>query len=418
MKTTQYLFFLCFLFSAFTTNAQTYPPPTGVFCSCGPTLDTGNGSVDPAVAAKTFVKGILVRVPWRLLEPTDNTFDWTLIDGQIAAANSFNKKISLGIENGPGVPKWLFDMGVPRIISTFPRTDTIATPWDSIYLAQWAQFVAALGAKYQNDTTIQLVYISNSTANGFEMQLPFQSTPTLVQAGYTDEKMTRSWKQCMDAFNGAFPNHYLTNDFHPVNNSNTVADSVYAYAIATIGNRYGANAWWWTQKNTVTYPAQYTISQHSAKNNQFTGVQFANSGTADSAKFGEGGMPVALQLAIDDGICYWEIWNQDILNPQFEDLLTNASCNTQTTATLQIQSNQNLVSVFPNPASSMLTIAFDYMGQSAIASICTLTGQKIISQKVISGTTVLDVSAIPNGVYIAEVENANSKTRIRCLVLH
>lgn len=201
-----------------------------------------------------------------------------------------------------------------------PISDTIAVPWDNTFLTKWTDFIAALGARYKNDTTIQLVYITNSTANGFEMQLPFVSNPTLTAAGYTDTKMIQSWKTVIDAYNTAFPNHYLSNDFHPVNSSNAVADSVYAYAQLKMGPRYGANAWWWTQKNTTVYPSQYSILTNSANNNSFTGVQFAYSGTTDSAQFGMGGMPAAMQLAVTSKICYWELWNQDILNSKFDSL--------------------------------------------------------------------------------------------------
>jgi len=79
------------------------------------------------------------------------------------------------------------------------------------------------------------------------MQLPFDPTPSYTSIAYTDQKVIDSWKEVIDAFNSSFPNHYLTNDFHPVNQSNIVADSIYAYAKLNIGSRYGANGWWWTQ---------------------------------------------------------------------------------------------------------------------------------------------------------------------------
>lgn len=394
-------------------TAQNYPPPTGVYCSCGPTLGTGYGSVDPAIATKPFVKGILVRVPWRLIETEDDVYSWKLIDDQIAAANSFGKKISLGIGNGGGIPQWLYAKGAKQIVATSPRVDTIAVPWDSIYLAQWTQFVAELGNRYNADTTIQLVYITNSTANGFEMQMPFQSIPTLANAGYSDENMTSSWKWCIDAFNAAFPNHYLSNDFHPVNGSNAVADSVYAYAQKAISSRYGANAWWWTQKNAQTvYPAQYAISLHSAKNNKFTGVQFANSGTTDSAKFGSGGMQGALQLAIDDGICYWEIWNQDILNPAFEQLLTDADCKSVSTAIDNAKTSA--ISLYPNPAQNVVYIEGNVPHYSI--TVYTPTGQKVLSHRATNLFTTINIEGLAAGLYIAQIETANTTTLIKLLI--
>lgn len=399
------LFVFCSLLSIETT-AQNYPAPSGLYCSCGPTLGTGNGSVDPRVAAKPFVKGILVRIPWELLEPTNNNFSWTLLDGQITAAKNYNKKISLGIGNGPGIPNWLYDMGAKKIIASVPRTDTIAVPWDSIYMAQWTEFVLELGNRYANDTTISLVYITHSTGNGFEMQLPFQSTPTLPDIGYTDALMIDSWKNTINAFNSAFPNHYLSNDFHPVNGSDAVADSVYSYATKTIGNRYGASAWWWTQKNAQSvYPSQYAISKHSAQNNIFTGVQFANNGTNDSAKFGAGGLPGALDLAITDKICYWEIWNEDILNPKFEALFTDASCKTTTFINEIVNKKLRL---YPNPAHETITIYYPDLETGFTTTIYNTNGKIVLQNSNTTSTQRINISSLPPAMYIVKVQSGKA----------
>lgn len=250
------LLFLSLSLSSQISPIPSYPPPTGVFCSCGPTTGVGAGSVNPTIASNPFVKGILVRVGWHHLEPSKNQYNWALIDGQIAAAQIYNKKVSLAIGSGISIPQWVFNEGAQRLVTSLPLNDTIAVPWDSIYLKHWTEFVTALGNRYQNDTTIVLVYMTHSTGNGYEMQLPFVTTPSLQVAGYTDTKMIQSWNKVINTFNGSFPNHYLTNDFHPVNGSNVVGDSVYIHATNVMGNRYGASAWWWTQKNTTVYPSQ------------------------------------------------------------------------------------------------------------------------------------------------------------------
>lgn len=214
------------------------------------------------------------------------------------------------------------------------------------------------------------------------MQLPFVTTPTLAAVGYTDAKMTASWKTIIDAFNAAFPNHCLSNDFHPVNGSNAVADSVYAYAVSAIGNRYGANAWWWTQHNTSVYASQYSILQNSAVNNNFTGVQMAYSGTNDSASFGAGGMPAALQLAINDGVCYLEFWNNDILNPAFDSLLTYATCQ-QTTAIERRIGEEFDFTIYPNPVQNKIIIELPQRNFSV--QIFDVAGHKILERKIFTG---------------------------------
>lgn len=402
---------LCLLLPFSVFAQPNYPAPTGLYCSCGPTTGSGFGSVNPQVASKDFVEGILVRVVWEHCEKTDSVFDWSLIEGQIQAANSYNKKISLAVGSGPLVPDWVYQKGAISLQVTMPPSgDTIAVPWDSVYLHYWTRFVSALGERFDGDSTIRLVYISNSSTNGFEMQLPFGSTPTLTDLSYSDAKMIASWKKVVDAFGAAFPSHYLSNDFHPVNGSNAVADSVYVYASQTLGSRYGANAWWWTQKNTGVYPAQYEIMKHSVQNQGFTGVQFANSGTNDSAAFGAGGMPEAMNLAIQDGICYWEVWNSDILNPDFEDVLSHASCKT----TSQPEFSVPDISIYPNPTQGILILEMD--GEASV-SIYNANGQRMNGFH-LQGTQNINLKAmgLSPGIYFIRIE-MEGKASSRMIVL-
>ena len=391
-----------------------YPPPTGVYCSCGPTTGTGNGSVDPAIAAKPFVKGILVRVTWDLMEPTDDNYNWSLIDGQIAAANYYNKKISLGVGCGIHIPQWVFSAGAQRLVSSVPFADTLAVPWDLTFLNKWTDFITAFGNRYQNDTTIQLIYMTASTGNGFEMQLPFVTTPTLTSVGYTDTQMISSWKTIINAFNIAFPNHYLTNDFHPVNGSNAIADSVYNYAVSTIGKRYGASGWWWTQHNTIVYPSQYAILQNSAVNCIFTGIQMAYSGTKDTAVFGAGGMPAALQLAIDNDVYYWEIWNQDILNPEFEELLTEATSGKAVSISQSLTDNKH-INAYPNPVRNYLNI--ELSEENSFVEVMDWTGRSVFFKPNCSGRIQVDCSRFPGGIYLIRSRKVNGPSLCQKVII-
>lgn len=401
-----FLFCLLVISCRYSIAQPSFPPPAGVYCSCGPTTGNGWGSVNPSVAAKPYVKGILVRVGWDILEPTDGNYNWALIDTQVNRAKQYGKKVSLGIGCGIHIPQWVFDSGAQRLVSSMPFNDTLAVPWDSYYLSKWKEMITDLGSRYINDTTIQLVYMTHSTANGFEMQLPMSVSPTLSAIGYTDKKMADSWKEVIDAFSTAFPNHYLSNDFHPVNGSNAVADTVYKYAATTVGQRYGAAAWWWTQKNTGVYPAQYSIMKNSVDSNVFSAVQFAKSGTKDSAAFGAGGMPGALQLAINDGICYWEVWNDDILNPDFDTLLSSATCNTVSVEETAVYTNHD-VQVYPNPSDG--TFNLQLPEQNAVVTITGINGKlikRIVAKQ--EKNIILELSDAQKGIYLVHIKDEHN----------
>lgn len=385
-----------------------YPVPTGVYCSCGPTFATGTGSVDPIIAQKDFVKGILVRVGWNVMEPTNNSYNWAVLDTQIYRARNYGKKVALGFVNGPSAPQWLYNLGAQRAIIGAPFNDTIPYPWDSTYLAQWEDFIAAMGNHYANDTTITLIHMTNATANGFEFFLNPTSLFNWANVGYTDDKMIQSWKRVVNSFKNAFPNHYLDNDFHPIfltpNSSNIPSDSIYLYATQTLGSQYGAFSSWWSQNNTNTYATQYADLVNSA-NNTFATVQLAYNGTTDSASFGVGGLPAAMQLAVSQNICYWEVWNQDILNPDFDSTLSNITClNTGITEDNIIN---NTFNIYPNPATNYITI--DNM-QGGTIIIQNMLGKCMYSNKTTAENLTIPIDRWAAGLYIVSIKNNSTIT--------
>jgi hypothetical protein len=84
---------------------------------------------------------------------------------------------------------------------------TMPVPWDPVHLAAWTHFIARLVERYRDHPAIALVHMTDASANGFEMQLPF--TPEDRQGwqriGYTTDRHSASWRSVIDAFAAAFP---------------------------------------------------------------------------------------------------------------------------------------------------------------------------------------------------------------------
>lgn len=351
-------------------------PPTGVYVSGGPTTPM-NSSVKASNANFSFVSGVLVRLNWKDLEPTDDAFDWTLIENQIDSANHYGVQISLAVGAGDNLPDWLLPQIETYSFNFMGDVATRAVPWDAAFLSEWSEFVLALGNKFDGVPTISMVYITNASANGFEMQLPSGAVvPDWSTLGYSETSIINSWKTVIDAFDEGFPNSFLSNDFHPILGSNTPADSIYNYASTTIGGRYGASAWWWSQHNTTVYPSQFDLLQNSASNS-FATVQVARSGTQDSALLGAGGLYGALQTAKDVGICYWEIWEQDIVNTNFHPLFDTIACSsTSTGVETGLNEKSSELIIRTNPSANYLTIETE-METPYVASIYNLMGQVV-----------------------------------------
>lgn len=302
--------------------------PAGIYCSCPPTSPTGSVSVTPAVAAIPWVDGVLVRIAWHDLQPAPNVFDWTLLDGQVAAANQAGKKIALAIMNGPKTPSWVYASGAVAFAYSFQGNPvTMPIPWDAVYLSAWTQFVTQLGARYAGNSTISLVHVTHSTANGFEMQLPF-SPPDVQQwqsAGYLVSTHVASWQSVIDAFATAFPNHAIDVECHPVLSNDAVAQQVIGYGRATWGARFGSFAGWWSENNALNvYPGMNSVMQNAAATT-FAGVQLVASYTLTPSAFAPGGLSGTLDLAVAGAIDYIEVWNGDLTNPALTDLLRETS---------------------------------------------------------------------------------------------
>lgn len=311
-------------------------PPTGVYVSSTLTSSTSH-SVMKGDVERPFVKGVLVRVKWADLEPTQVGYDWSLLDAELDRADSYGTKVTLAVLNGPASPTWLEAAGAQMFAYTFRGVAgaKMPVPWDAVYLDVWTDFITALGERYSNRPTITLVHITHSTYNGFEMGLsPARGgEEAWVAAGYTRDKLVWSWQDVIDAFWGAFPNKPLDVEVHPIFNGEdgTIASDIVDYGSAMLGKRFGVFAAWWSQNHAVNvYPAMFEIIKQAAATS-FATVQFVASAVKEPDRFTgiigtnpSDALVGAINLALSNGVRYLEIWNADIQAAEFQQILTDA----------------------------------------------------------------------------------------------
>src|SRR5258706_872613 len=73
----------------------------------------------------------------------------------------------------------------------------------------------------------------------------------------------------------------------------------------------------------------------------------------------------------------------------------------------QSQDNSS-IEIFPNPASSKLLLSgFNGNFSGAEILVLDLSGRKIFSEKISSSQNEIDVSSLPNGIYLLELKNEN-----------
>ncbi|WP_164887392.1 beta-galactosidase [Hahella sp. KA22] len=303
-------------------SGRTEPPKTyelaGIYCSCGPTNSTSS-SVFNNIEEAAYLDGVLVRIPWAEMEPSPGVYDWTLLDQQLGKAKAQGLHVTFALLNGYAAPPWLESEGADMLDYIFrgdiPRR--LPIPWDETYLRYLTNFITALGARYSGEEALQLVHMTNSTTNGFEMQYFFdaQAEADFYAKGYSESVLINSWKRILDAYSQAFDDTRLDLDVHPVLGSPTVAEQVVAYGQAAIGARFGVFGAWWSRRNAeVAYPEMYSLLLSGAASS-FAGVQLV--GTASTRAYNEitrEDLLDAIKFALQSGIYYIEVWNQDLLN--------------------------------------------------------------------------------------------------------
>ena len=186
--------------------------PRGVYSLFGTGTSIANDALENPDLA-----GFSIRQNWADLEPSEGSFDWSFLDSEVAKATAVGKGILLRINTQAGKPAWVTaaieeaggifltfdDDGVPTTIPVF---------WDPTFLAKKKAMIAALGAHFTNNPTVQIVVASFANATSEDWSVP-HTAPAIADwfaVGYTTEKMLDAGKQIIDATMAAFPNQYVT----------------------------------------------------------------------------------------------------------------------------------------------------------------------------------------------------------------
>lgn len=223
------------------TTQDEVPKPSGIFSS--------SGSGTTAVLNNTAVRGVLVRAAWKDIEPTEGNFNFTSLDIQINNLKAKGKKFSLAVNaGGVGSADWLITQkNVPYFDYLFRGLPyKLPLIWNDTVLAYMGKFAEKLAEKYNNDTSLLLVYIPQMTANGNEGHLNGFNQTAFVTAGYSESKWIDASIKNAKNFALAFNKKALAFEVHDLFNSSTPASSILnsLWADNTLNHRVGAAMWW------------------------------------------------------------------------------------------------------------------------------------------------------------------------------
>ena len=176
---------------------------------------TGNPNLD-----KAWVDGFRWREQWNVVQPDSlDVYDWSNTDAAIATVAAKGKKLTLSIAAGISSSPGIYDGTRP---CTHFACDTDGDgvndsdmPFpDRTYLAKWDAFVYAMGARYDDDPNVALVFVTGMGQQVVE----FHVTNTVanenawnklaVAAGYANksEAIQTAAQHVINTFVSAFPN--------------------------------------------------------------------------------------------------------------------------------------------------------------------------------------------------------------------
>ena len=260
------------------TNAYNADPANGTVTS--PPTFTANSN-----AANPLVFGASIGYTWSQLEPSEGTYNWTLIENDMTWWAAQNKQCLLRVMTGgtkkndssvphfgktcyKATPQWVFDAGSASVTvsGTGGANDGTIYPvyWDSTYLAKYEAFITAFAARYDGDPRVHSVMIGLGC---FGEGLIDESGGTLAQqlaygwtaAGYTQAVWTTAYTTIIAAHKAAFKSTPLTVecgttyiDWNSTYNENTIIAVALQYNI-------------WLQDNGMVNKLSYpqSIQHHS-----------------------------------------------------------------------------------------------------------------------------------------------------------
>jgi FG-GAP-like repeat/Beta-galactosidase len=191
--------------------------PRGVF-----SLGTAGRPSSSTALSNPAVAGVSLRLHWSDLEPSEGVYNWSFFDVEIERAQAAGKKVLLRVgTGGDNMPSWVMTAVRSAGGRTFTFTDnagahTIPVFWDPTFLAKKSAMIAALGARYSANPTVQAVAASFANATSDDWAVPHNNVPDPGYstsevtrwrlAGYTSANLINAGNFVIDATLRAFPN--------------------------------------------------------------------------------------------------------------------------------------------------------------------------------------------------------------------
>ena len=143
---------------------------------------------------------------WSQLEPTEGTFDFSTLDGDLAAVSAYNiahPSATLGVKlrvwGANDAPEWAKVMdGSPIVTDVNNQPATVGHWWQPDYRAAWAVLQTALAARYDSNPLINEVVVA-SCASLTDEPTVMAATPDVASVLLADGWSNAAEQACLDS---------------------------------------------------------------------------------------------------------------------------------------------------------------------------------------------------------------------------
>ncbi len=409
------------------------------------------GPVDKAIPTTSytqpFVTGGAIRITWGTLEPSENVYDWSFLDNEIATAQNAGKKVSIAVfASAIGTPAWLWDYPVIpfNFIDMNPNhasyldTLKLPLPYDTIYLAKLSDFLYALGNHYASDPNIAYMRdASGMITEGWGLADTDAYGNSWAAYNYSPDTLMYAYRKILDTYMAAFP---FTSQWVEVGNISFehelsgnsqiyVGEQMALYGFTNYPDRFNV----WREDFSTCFP-------DPPPSNSFWHILWDNPchcGAQALSSVQDGGgtdcsfdmspcdnitvcskdtvLWKAIERALDYKMPYLEIYPQDIEDVSLQSVLQQAAdslsvvCSQLTILSALSNTRGMSLEIYPNPSGGKTIIEFSLAGTSqASIDIYNLLGEKVLAVEdgiFLSGkhTAVVDAKNLPAGTYFIKL---------------
>lgn len=390
------------------------------------------------------ISGVVVRFKWTDLETTPGNFNWTFIDGEIAKAKLYNKKVTL---QPLSTPSWLGSIGVQQYYyidtnsahSTYNQIVSGVIPWDTIYIKRYKILLQNLASKYANDTTVSYI---NTIGGAFSRNLPqtvlmdttLKTSESFYKVfNYNADILGNIMNQMTDLYMSLFPNtplwcsvDYVTFQTAATGQPfNYLASLVCNYGIKNYPDRFGL----WREDIAGCNPpasfksgSQWYIMQ---QNPSRTGAQMLWNVQDGPLRMNKCGILPNTKTAVMDssvnrglyfGMRYLEIYGVDISDVSLVTSIQQANIkliakgNQWNSMTgINEQTFKANFSISPNPAIESLKISFPDNPEKQFVQIFNTIGV-LVKEVELSKSDQINISNFKSGFYFICLKDNHFQT--------